>query len=99
MTTEGLGRYIFQRYISVMPINLKFKDEIEASAREEVLRSLVDAGFHPRQLFPKQTRPRLRAIYALEGEGTTAVAAVREALRAHADAIDYVESMPKRYMK
>ncbi len=82
-----------------MPINLKLKDEIETSAREEILRSLNDAGFRPRQLFPNQTRPRLQGVYALEGEGNAAVAAVREALRAHAEAIDYVESMPERYMK
>jgi hypothetical protein len=80
-----------------MSVQFKFKDSVGEDRRREIVDALGRAGFHARNLFPGQTRPKLSAIFTVADAKDAK--AVSSALTAYDRDIEYVEAAPSRRLK
>jgi hypothetical protein len=82
-----------------MSVQFKFRDRVGQDRRLEIIKSLGEAGFTAKSLFPGQTRPQLASIFTVSKADTDDVKAVKAALTDFGKDIEYVEASPGRKLK
>jgi hypothetical protein len=75
-----------------MSVQFKFRDRVGQDRRLEIIKSLGEAGFTTKSLFPGQ-------IFTVSKADTDDVKAVKAALTDFGKDIEYVEASPGRKLK
>lgn len=80
-----------------MSVQFKFREDVAADRRQEIVDALDSAGFSARSLFPGQKRARLASIFTIQD--VESVAPVRRLLANYGSDIEYLEAAPTRTLK
>ncbi|MBR0707288.1 hypothetical protein [Bradyrhizobium liaoningense] len=79
-----------------MSVQFKFRDRVDQRRRRMIIKTLGEAGYTARSLFPGQKRQTLAAIFTVADADAKSV---RAALDDFGDDIEFVEASPKRKLK
>jgi len=79
-----------------MSVQFKFRDRVDQRRRRMIIKTLGDAGYSARSLFPGQKRHALATIFTVAEADARSV---RAALDDFGDDIEFVEASPKRGLK
>jgi hypothetical protein len=82
-----------------MSVQFKFRDRVGHDRRLEIIKSLDEAGFTAKSLFPGQTRPKLASIFTVSKADGNDLKALKAALTDFGKDIEYVEASPGRRLK